>query len=151
MESKVNGSFKLTGRVNYKLFDANGNLKDERNVNNVVVTVGKAYLATWLTAATQSGYFMQYVGVGTGSTAASASDTTLETPLATRVAGTLSSVGAVWQSVADFPAGTNTGAITEAGIFSASTSGTMMARQVFSVINKGAGDSLSVTWQLTIS
>ena len=151
MKSKSESSFKLTGRVNYKLFDAEGNLKDERNINNVVVTVGKVYLATWLTAASQAGFFMQYVGVGTGTTAANVADTTLETPLPTRIAGTLSSLAAVWQSVADFPAGTNTGAITESGIFSASSGGTMLARQVFPVINKGAGDSLQVTWQITIS
>ena len=146
-----NEVLKLTGRVNYKLFDSNGNLKEERNINNVVVTVGKAYLATWLTQATQATSFMDFIGIGTGSTAASASDTTLETELASRATGTLSSIGNIWQSVGNFPAGTNTGAITEAGVFSASSAGTMLARQVFAVINKAASDSLQVTWQITLS
>lgn len=145
-------NMKLTGHINFKLFDANGNLKDERDIKNVVVTVGKAYLATWLAAATQSDYFMKYVGLGTGSTAANASDTDLETPLATRATATITAPGgAVWQSVSNFNAGVNTGAVTEAGIFSASSSGTLMARQVFTVINKGASDTLQVTWQITIS
>jgi len=141
----------LTGRVNYKLFDEAGKLKDERDVKNVVVTVGKNYLALWLTQATQSDYFMRYLALGTGSTAASASDTILETELATRVAGTLSSSTNVWQNQGTFGPGVNTGAITEAGIFTASSAGTMLARQVFSVINKAAGDSLQVTWQITLS
>lgn len=145
-------NMKLTGHINFKLFDASGNLKDERDIKNVVVTVGKAYLATWLAAATQADYFMKYVGLGTGSTAANASDTDLETPLATRATATITAPGgAVWQSVSSFGAGVNTGAVTEAGIFSASSSGTLMARQVFTVINKGASDTLQVTWQITIS
>lgn len=142
----------LTGHINFKLFDANGSLKEERSIKNVITTVGKAYLATWLATATQSDYFMKYVGLGTGSTAASAADTDLQTPLPTRAVGTITAPGgAVWQSLSTFAAGINTGAITEAGIFSASSGGTLMARQVFTVINKAAGDNLQVTWQITIS
>jgi len=142
---------KLKGHIVFKLFDENGNLKDEREVDNVIVTVGKTYLATWLTAASQSGFFMQYLALGTGTNSASASDTTLQTELSTRVAGTLSSSTNVWQNQGTFGAGVNTGAITEAGIFSASSSGTMLARQAFAVINKAAGDSLQLTWSLTLA
>jgi hypothetical protein len=141
----------LKGHISLKLFGPEGELKDEREVKNVVVTAGKNYLATWLAASSQAGYFMQYLGVGTGTTAANASDTALQTELSTRVAGTLSSSTNVWQNQATFGAGVDTGAITEAGIFTASSSGTMLARQVFSVINKGAGDSLQITWQITLS
>lgn len=139
------------GRIKFELFDASGKLKEVREINNVVVTVGKNYLATWLTAATQAGYFMQYIGLGTGVAAANASDTALGTELSTRVAGTLTPSANVWQNVASFGPGVNTGAITESGIFSASSAGTMFARQTFAVINKGAGDSLQVTWQVTFS
>lgn len=147
MEDKL----KVTGRINFKLFGADGKLKDEREINNVVVTVGKNYLATWLTAATQADYFMRYIGLGTGTNAANASDTTLQTELSSRVAGTLTPSSNVWQNVASFGPGVDTGAITESGIFSASSAGTMFARQTFAVINKGAGDSLQVTWQITFS
>lgn len=139
------------GRIKFDLFDSSGKLKETREINNVVVTVGKNFLATWLTAATQSTFFMQYIGLGTGTNAANASDTALQTELGTRVAGTLTPSSNVWQNVASFGPGVDTGAITESGIFSASTSGTLFARQTFAVINKGAGDSLQVTWQVTFS
>ena len=45
--------------------------------------------------------------------------------------------------------GTNA-AITEAGIFNAASTGTMLARAVFSAINKGASDTLAITWTLTV-
>ena len=46
---------------------------------------------------------------------------------------------------------TGTGAITEAGILNAASAGTLLCRTVFSVINKGASDSMTVTWTITIS
>jgi hypothetical protein len=147
----IQETMKAKGRIKFELFDASGKLKEVREINNVVVTVGKNYLASWLTAATQSDYFMRYIGLGTGTNAANASDTDLQTPLSTRVAGTLSSAANVWQNVALFGPGVDTGAITESGIFSAVSAGTLMARQTFAVINKAAGDSLQVTWQITLS
>jgi len=142
---------KLKGHINLKLHDKDGNLKDERDINNVVVTVGKNYLAAWLAAATQSTKFMSYVALGEGEEAAVPGDDDMEEPLSPRVVGTLSSNNAVWQSIAVFNAGVCTGAITEAGLFSASTSGTMFAHQVFGVITKTSLDSLTLTWQVTIS
>lgn len=149
--SKVNETIKLKGRVTKRLFDKNGKLKKEQIDENVIVTVGKDFLAAWLAAASQAGAFMEHVGLGTGVTAANASDTDLETPLATRIVGSLSSATNVWTNVASFGPGVNTGAITEAALFSQNSGGTMFARQVFAVINKDVGDTLQVTWQVTLS
>ena len=52
---------------------------------------------------------------------------------------------------ATFAAGTGTGALTEAGVLNASSSGTMLCRTVFSAVNKGADDSVTITWTITIS
>jgi len=141
---------KIKGNINIVLKDKDGNIKDAREINNLVVTAGKVYLAAWLAAASQAGKFMSYIGVGIGGGGPDAGDVALTSELATRVQGTLTSNSNVWQNVATFGAGTDTGAITEAGLFSASSSGTMFARQVFSVINKGASDSLQITWQVTL-
>lgn len=148
---QINNNIKVTGRIKLELFDESGNLKDTREINNLVVTAGKNYLAAWIAAASQAGYFMQYIGLGEGTTAAQSTDTELETPLATRVAGAVTSSTNIWQNIASFGPGVNTGTITEAGLFSAASAGTMFARQVFGAITKSAGDSLQVTWQVTIS
>ena len=126
-------------------------LNDEvvQEVDNIVVTTGKGYVASRIkdTSATA----MSHMGIGSGSTAASASDTALGTQLG-RVALTSTNVsGAVVTYVASFAAGTGTGAVTEAGIFNASSGGTMLCRTVFSVVNKGASDSMTVTWTVTVS
>jgi hypothetical protein len=49
-----------------------------------------------------------------------------------------------------YAAGTGTGALTEAGIFNAGSGGTMLSRVVFSAINKGAADSLTISWTITV-
>ena len=54
-------------------------------------------------------------------------------------------------ATATFPAGTGTGAITEAGIFNAGSAGTMLCRTTFPVVNKAAGDSIAITWIITVS
>jgi hypothetical protein len=145
----------IKGSVKHELFDENGKLKFVREDHNLVVTVGKTALATWLAAATQAAPFMPYVGLGTGVAAAAAGDTALGTEFSgggyARILGAVTSSGNVYQNVATFPAGNGTGAITEAGLFSALTGGTLMAHQVFAAYNKAAADSLQITWTLTFS
>ena len=94
---------------------------------------------------------MSHMAIGTGSTAAAAGDAALGNE-AGRVALTSTTVTSdAVAYVATFAAGTGTGAITEAGIFNASSSGTLLCRTVFSVINKGAADTLGITWTVTVN
>lgn len=140
----------ISGKFTLTLRDEHGNVKDQREICNVITTAGKNFLAAWLAAASQAAPWMNYIGVGTGSTAVSASDTALETEL-TRKAATLSSSSNVWQAQVIFNAGEGTGAITESGVLSQASGGTLMSHQTFAVVNKAALDSLQVTWQITFA
>ena len=94
---------------------------------------------------------MSHMAIGSGSTAAAAGNSALGSELG-RVALTSTTVsGAVVTYVATFAAGTGTGAVTEAGILNASSSGDLLCRTVFSVVNKGASDSMTITWTVTVS
>tara|TARA_B100001248_G_C27380390_1_gene456623 strand:+ start:977 stop:1408 length:432 start_codon:yes stop_codon:yes gene_type:complete len=142
--SNVNDQLKMKGKLQIRL---NDELVQE--IDNIVVTAGKGYVASRMKDATATA--MSHMGIGSGSTAADAADTALGTQLG-RVALTSTNVsGAVVTYVASFAAGTGTGAVTEAGIFNASSGGTMLCRTVFSVVNKGASDSMTVTWTVTVS
>lgn len=140
---------KVTGMVNVVVRDEDGAIKQEFTVPNLVVDTGLDYIASRMESASDT--VMSHMAVGTGTTAADAADTALETEAA-RVALTSSTVtdNAV-AYVATFSAGTGTGALTEAAILNAGSGGTMLCRTVFSVINKGASDSMTVTWTVTIS
>ena len=97
--SNINDGLKLTGKL---IIALNGRTVQE--VDNLVVTAGKGYVASRIKDAT-----------------------------------------------ATFGAGTGTGAVTEAGILNASSSGTLLCRTEFSVVNKGSSDSMTVTWTVTVS
>lgn len=145
----ITENLRLKGRLNIVLRDENGNIKDEREVDNLVVTAGLTYIASRMTGTSSN--VMSHMALGTGTTAAAAGQTDLVTIAGSRVALTSSTPGTsnvVY--VATFGAGVSTGAITEAGIFNASTAGTMLCRTVFSVVNKAAGDSMTVTWTISL-
>lgn len=143
---------KATGELQIILRDANGNIKEQKTVPNLVVTTGKNFIAaSMLKTTSNSPVAMTHMGVGTGNTAANAADTTLQTAIGTRSTVTPSVATNVVTYSATFAAGNGTGAITEAGIFNASTAGTMLCRTVFSVVNKDAGDSLTINWNITIN
>ncbi len=96
---------------------------------------------------------MSHMTVGTGTTPAAAGDTTLETEIAgARTALTSTTVAANQVTyVSSFGAGVGTGAITEAGVLNAASGGTLLCRTVFPVVNKQAGDSMTITWTVTVS
>ena len=146
----LNDSLKLKGRVGIVLKDKDGNVKETRDIDNLVVDAGLDYIASRMKDATATA--MTHMALGSGSTAAAAADTDLGSILGSRE--TLDSTTVTDNTVvfvSSFEAGDATGAVTEAGIFNASSGGTMLCRTVFSVVNKAADDTMSVTWTITIS
>lgn len=150
------------GHIQLTAFDAEGRVKrDEcgrpmvREVTNLVVDAGLAWLSGALSGDTATPADMSWIGLGTGTTAAAAGDTALETEVESRVDGTQtqetdSATDDSYQCVGTVSI-TGTHAITEAGLFSAETNGTMLARQVFSALNLENGDSLQITWTITFA
>ena len=141
--SKIQDNLKMKGRLQVSL---NGEVV--RDIDNLVVTAGKGYLADRMKNNSST---MSHMAIGSGTTAAAAGNTALGTELG-RVSLTSTTVSSnVVTYVATFAAGTGTGAVTEAGILTASSGGTMLCRTVFSVVNKGSADSMTITWTVTVS
>jgi hypothetical protein len=138
------------GELNIVLRDEAGNVTQNVTVPNLVVNTGLAYIASRMKDTTLAA--MTHMAVGEGTTNPAAGDTALEAQLGSRVSLTSTTVTAnAIEYVATFGAGVGTGAVTEAGIFNASSSGTMLCRTEFAVINKGSADSMTITWTVTIS
>tara|TARA_B100000925_G_scaffold220975_1_gene169764 strand:- start:1424 stop:1891 length:468 start_codon:yes stop_codon:yes gene_type:complete len=152
----VNDGIKVRGDLSIVLRGADGEIKDERLLTNLVVTDGLNLICSRLKDATANA--PSHMGIGTGTTAAAAGDSALGTEAsggsyARQSVGTptLNTTNKSIQFQSTFGAGVGTGAITESGIFNASTSGDMLARVVFSAVNKGASDSLQITHTITLS
>jgi hypothetical protein len=143
---------KMTGRLQVVLRNPDGSVKESYDIPNVVTTAGKEYIAERMKETGRPNE-MSHMAVGEGTTTAAVGNTALENEL-TRISlfvagGTVSDNSVVYE--ATFAAGVGTGAITEAGIFNAASSGTMLCRTVFPVINKGTSDTLGITWTVTIN
>tara|TARA_A100001388_G_scaffold201663_1_gene152768 strand:- start:733 stop:1155 length:423 start_codon:yes stop_codon:yes gene_type:complete len=139
----LNDGLKLTGKLSIAIND-----EVVKEVPNLVVTAGKNYVADRIK---NNSTVMSHMAIGTGSTAAAAGDTALGSQTARTALTSTTVTNNEIVYVDTFPAGTGTGAITEAGIFNASSGGTMLCRTVFSVVNKGANDAMTITWTVTVS
>lgn len=119
----------------------------------LLVNTGKAIVTNYLAggAATQP----KYVAWGTGAGTTSATDTTLFTETGSRVSGTTTQVTTsttndTYQVVGTQTAG-GTLAITNAGLFDASTSGNLFVKGDFTTINLTTGDSIQFTFKTQFS
>ena len=142
-------SVSLKGNLEVILLDQNGIQKDYRKIENVVVAVGKQIIAARLVGNTIA--VPSHMAVGTDATAAATGQTALGGELGRVVLDSTTRVSNVLTYVATFPAGTGTGALAEAAILNAAASGNMLCRTTFSVVNKAVGDSIVITWNVTVA
>jgi hypothetical protein len=159
----IKDNLALTGALTIAIND-----KVVQKTDNLVVTSGKAWVAGMMQG---TGSVMSHMALGTGTSgSAAAGDTVLgglpatsaELANSRQAFSTSTSYDAtartitytntwVAESAAGAPTGSGTGAITEAGIFDANSGGTMLARTIFAVVNKGADDSMTITWTIEVS
>ena len=112
-----NSNISVKGNLKVVVTDSNGVVKDKREINNLVVSTGLAFIASRMKDTTDDA--MSYMAIGTGTTAAAAGDTTLGTELDRNALTSTTVSDNVTTYVASWAAGDGTGAITEAGIFNA--------------------------------
>lgn len=146
------GIFSLTHR------NAFGDILGARIVHNLITSAGKAAIASRINGSGSEAVFT-YLAVGVGATAASVSDTTLQTEItdsglarvnATASRVTTSVTNDTARLVTTFTV-TGTKAVTEAGILNAASAGTLLSRQVFTAVNVANGDSLQLTYSVQAS
>ena len=143
-------NLKTTGKLTITLLDENGNLKDSRNINNIVVLTGKTWIIDRMYNGTAT--VMSHMAVGTSANDLSDANTMLASEIG-RTTITSTKLSNTMTYNATFAPGTGTGILIEAGIFNSGTAnaGTMLSRTVFSAINKLAADTLLVEWKITIN
>jgi hypothetical protein len=141
---------KLKGALTLTLRKPSGEVQTLHK-DNLIVDGGFDFIADAIGNASQPGP-MSHIALGTGTTAAASTQTALVTELDRNAATYAHSAGTdTFTFSATFAAGDATGAITEAGVFNAASSGTMLDRVVFSVINKGSDDALDAVFTFTMS
>ncbi len=153
-ETKAPNILEAFGFLSLKHYRKGELLKDYGLVSCQLVTVAFTnYLVDALQDSTT--YPMdvfKYHGSGTGTTAEANTQTALVTEVESRETGTQveGATANIYKSVAT-ETYTATRSITEHGLFSAVTSGTMLDRSVFTAVPVVATDTIEFTYQLTVN
>lgn len=147
-----NDTMKMKGSLELLVQRANGDVEVVRK-DNIIVNVGFDFIADAIgLAGTGRPAVMGFIAVGTGTTAAASTETTLVTETLRKAATYAHTAGTKsFTFQATFAAGEATAALTEAGVFNASSLGIMLDRVVFPVVNKGADDTVTATFTFTMS
>lgn len=149
----------LHGCVRGRIIKRNGDTLDLGIIGrHLITTVGRNFVRDAFLNSTEA-ESMRFHGFGTGTTAAAIGDTTLQAELTTQYAidntrptGSQAANGTgVYRSIGQVTVDASA-AITEWGLFTqaATGGGTLLDRQVFSAVNLSSGDSLEITYDLTI-
>lgn len=135
-----------------------GHYGDTAVIRNLVTNAGFAGMASRCNGAGAEAAFT-YLGVGIGTTAAAAGNTTLESEIvdsglaraaATCTRVTTTETNDTAQLDKTFTV-TGTKAVTECGALNAGSGGVLLGRQVFSAINVVNGDTLQITYKFKFS
>lgn len=146
---KAKGTYHLVQR------DINGNIKSERNIDNIITNAGLAEIANCIGSVSTPAAFI-YVACGTGTTAAAASQTALvaeitdtglarHTATATRITTTVTND--TLQLTYTFTV-TGSKTIEEVGVFNASSSGVMLSRALTGTLDVVNGDEFTITYKI---
>ena len=147
----IDETMQLQGAMTLIVRRASGDIETVHK-DNIIVNVGFDFIADAIGKSASRPSVMGFIALGTGTTAAAASQSALVSELDRNAAAYAHTVGTkAFSFTADFPAGDGTGAITEAGVFNAASGGIMLDRVVFPVVNKGADDSLTEVFTFTMS
>lgn len=139
----------ITGDLHIALYNEYGVIKDRRNIRNMVVASGRNIIANLIGG---SSVKPTHIGLGNGNVPASNEQTSLVSESTSRIIfNTVNVSDNITTFTATLNPGTGTGSYAEAGIFTASTVGEMLARTTFNTITKTPVDKLVITWNIRVS
>ena len=143
---------KIGARENVEIIlrGPDGEIKQHEHVENLITTAGRNAIVERLDSSPSTAQ-PSHMAIGTGTNAPAAGDTTLQTEIDRNALTSNVAAANVLTMIADWAAGDGTGAITEAGVLNAASSGTLYSRATFSVVNKGSSDTLQITWTYTLT
>ena len=147
----------MSGQVQMVLKDRYGLIKEERDGPNTVTDAGITEIVKFMANVAADDF--THVAIGTGSTGEAVTDTTLEAEISTNGGGrdtstvtaeTENTTGDTLQLISGWNF-TGSLSVTESGVFNDGSAGDMLCRQTFTALPVDDGDSLTITWRVTLN
>lgn len=151
-------NLKLKGFVEIEMRDLDGNVVEKREIKNVITNAGLS-VVSGLIGNVGSETAFTYLAIGTGTTAAAAADTALESEITdTGLERAAATVTQETTSVTDDTlqleytwTATGAKAVTEVGTFNDASAGEILGHTVFSAINTVNGFELTLKHKFVLS
>ena len=140
----------MVSSLGVKVHRRDGQVEDRGIVGRRCVTTAfTAYLVgAFVNSTTTALDIFKYHSPGSGTTTEATADTSLYTAIGVRGTGTNTAAVNVFTSISTITF-TAANSITEHGVFSATTGGTLLDRTSFAAVSVASGDSIGFTYQLT--
>ena len=148
---------KFKGWLEIVVKDKDGNIKEEREIKNVVVKIGRAEIMALMSGLDDKPF--KYIAIGTGTTAETEDDTALESEVVRIEADSIerqtinfTNDTIVWTALFTAAHINQKVPVTEAGIFNDASGGVMLSRTTFDVVNVDfpAGDTITIVWRVKV-
>lgn len=144
-------SLEIVGTVRLELKNKRGETISQHFVHNLVTTAGKNFVVRKIDNDSED---VGFIAIGSGTTAATVSDTDIET-LLSKQAVAFTSIDSINTNeilfTASFEENEGTGTVNEVALFSDSTPQKLLCRAVLDTpFDKSATDYLTVTWKIKI-
>jgi hypothetical protein len=146
---------RLRGSLRMQLLDLKGNLVDERHINNLLVTVGRAWVLGQLETVNQAtAQTISYLAIGSSTVAPTTADTALGNEVTrlnilTFVTGGLTNNPPSWQAQVSFATNLANTTLAECGLFNSNTAGTMIAHATFTSFVKATSNVLNISYTVS--
>lgn len=154
MEQLVEG-IRLKGALRIHLTDLQGVVLEERIINNLLVTAGRAWVLGQLETVNQAtAQTVSYLAIGSNTNAPTTADTALGNEvtrlnIATFVTGGLTNNPPSWQAQVSFATNLANTTLAECGLFNSSATGTMLAHATFTSFVKATSNVLNISYTIS--
>lgn len=147
-------TLQLRGSLRIILGDLNGKVIEERNIENTVVTVGRAWVLGQLESTNKTTDVISYLGIGSGLVAPTTGDSALgnevtRLAISSFVTSSLTVNPPSWQAQCSFATNLANTTLGEAALFNSSAAGTMIARATFASFVKATSNTLSISYTVS--
>lgn len=146
---------RLRGSLRMVLADLEGNVVQERKIDNLLVTQGRSWVLGQLESVNiVTSQTIGWLAIGTSSTAPTTADTALgsesvRNAIGTWVTSTLTVNPPSWQAQVSFATNQGNTTLAECGLFNSSAVGTMLTHATFSSFVKATSNTLSISYTVS--
>lgn len=146
----------LRGAIRIALCDADsGRILEERHINNLLVTAGRAWaLGQLITAVHITSQNISHFAIGSSTNAPTTGDTGLNLEVVRKAIDSFVTLGLTnnppsWSAIISFATNQGNTTLAEAGLFNSSSTGTMLGHATYASFTKATSNTLNFTYTIS--